>query len=80
MRIHAKISPTRRTWCFTSHYDQGDRESKDIQRGIFTFTLLNFPEGTLFNRVNPIRAGIVSTLAELNEYAYSGHSVLMGRK
>ena len=26
--------------------------------GIFIFTLLNFPEGTLFNRVNPIRAGI----------------------
>ena len=30
--------------------------------------------------LNPIRAGIVRTLAELNKYAYSGHSVLMGRK
>jgi hypothetical protein len=32
--------------------------------GIFIFTLLNFPEGTLFNRVNPIRAGIISSLDE----------------
>lgn len=30
--------------------------------------------------LNPIRAGIVSTLNELNKYAYCGHSVLMGRK
>lgn len=29
--------------------------------------------------LNPVRAGIVSTLAELNGYAYCGHSVLMGR-
>jgi len=33
--------------------------------GIFIFTLLNFPEGTLFNRVNPIRVGIVNSLDEL---------------
>jgi len=30
--------------------------------------------------LNPIRAGIVHNLIELNKYAYSGHSVLMGRK
>ena len=30
--------------------------------------------------LNPIRAGIVRTLTELNNYAYSGHSVVMGRK
>jgi REP element-mobilizing transposase RayT len=30
--------------------------------------------------LNPIRAGIISTLTELNKYAYCGHSVLMGRK
>ena len=48
--------------------------------GIFTFTLLNFPEGTLFNRVNPVRAGIVPGLKELNRYPYCGHSALMGRK
>jgi len=30
--------------------------------------------------LNPVRAGIVSTLAELNRYAYCGHSVLMGKK
>ena len=30
--------------------------------------------------LNPIRAGIVHNLSELNKYAYSGHSVLMGRK
>jgi hypothetical protein len=30
--------------------------------------------------LNPIRAGIVSTITELNKYAYCGHSVLMGRK
>jgi len=30
MGIHAKTSPTRRTWCFTSYYDQGDRASKNI--------------------------------------------------
>ena len=30
--------------------------------------------------LNPIRAGIVRTLSELNKYAYSGHSVLMGKK
>ncbi len=30
--------------------------------------------------LNPIRAGIVRTLAEFTKYAYSGHSVLMGRK
>ncbi|MCP4261915.1 MAG: transposase [Planctomycetes bacterium] len=30
--------------------------------------------------LNPIRARIVRTLAELDRYAYSGHSMLMGRK
>jgi putative transposase len=30
--------------------------------------------------LNPIRAGIVHTLSELNRYDYSGHSMLMGRK
>jgi len=30
--------------------------------------------------LNPIRAGIVHTLSELNRYAHSGHSMLMGRK
>ncbi len=30
--------------------------------------------------LNPIRARIVRTLAELNRYSYSGHSVLMGKK
>ena len=29
--MYAKISPTWRTRCFASHYDQGDRASKDIQ-------------------------------------------------
>jgi hypothetical protein len=33
MSIHAKISQTGHTWCFTSHYDQGDRASKGIDRG-----------------------------------------------
>ena len=47
---------------------------------IFIFTLLNFPEGTLFNRVNPIRAGIVVNLEELNKYPYSGHTTLVGSK
>jgi hypothetical protein len=48
--------------------------------GIFIFTLLNFPEGTLFNRVNPLRAKIVFDMKELDRYSYSGHSVLMGKK
>jgi hypothetical protein len=48
--------------------------------GIFIFTLLNFPEGTLFNRVNPIRAGIINSLDELKSYGYCGHSSLMGRE
>jgi putative transposase len=30
--------------------------------------------------LNPVRAGIVSGLKELNEYPYCGHSVLIGRK
>ncbi len=30
--------------------------------------------------LNPIRAKIVLSLSELNRYAYSGHSVLMGRR
>ena len=30
--------------------------------------------------LNPIRAKIVHSLSELNRYAYSGHSVLMGRR
>lgn len=30
--------------------------------------------------LNPVRKGIVGTLGELNRYAYSGHSALMGRK
>jgi len=47
---------------------------------IFIFTLLNFPEGTLFNRVNPIRAGIVVNLKELNKYPYCSHTTLVGRK
>lgn len=30
--------------------------------------------------LNPVRAGIVAALADLNYYAYCGHSALMGRK
>jgi putative transposase len=30
--------------------------------------------------LNPVRAGIVATLSDLNDYAYCGHSVLMGRR
>ena len=30
--------------------------------------------------LNPIRAGMVRTLAELNSYAFSGHSAVMGKK
>ena len=30
--------------------------------------------------LNPVRAGIVSGLKELNKYPYCGHSVLMGTK
>jgi len=30
--------------------------------------------------LNPVRGGMVSTLSDLNEYDYCGHSVLMGRK
>jgi REP element-mobilizing transposase RayT len=30
--------------------------------------------------LNPVRAGIVSSLAELNRYGYCGHSTLMGKK
>ena len=30
--------------------------------------------------LNPVRTGIVSSLSELNGYAYCGHSVLMGKK
>jgi putative transposase len=30
--------------------------------------------------LNPVRAGIVTDIGELNKYPYSGHSALMGRK
>lgn len=30
--------------------------------------------------LNPVRAGIVATLSDLNDYAYCGHSALMGRR
>jgi len=30
--------------------------------------------------LNPVRAGIVSSLTELNRYGYCGHSALMGKK
>ncbi|NVM21874.1 MAG: transposase, partial [Desulfobacterales bacterium] len=30
--------------------------------------------------LNPLRAGIVSRISELNKYCYCGHSVLMGNK
>ncbi|MFO7738373.1 MAG: transposase, partial [Desulfatiglandaceae bacterium] len=29
--------------------------------------------------LNPVRGGIISTLTELNEYGYCGHSVIMGK-
>jgi hypothetical protein len=63
--------------------------------GIFIFTLLNLaqgcasrlenitlrvPEGTLLNRVNPLRAKIVVDLKELDRYSYCGHSALTGKK
>ena len=46
--------------------------------GTYIFTLLNFPQGTLFNRVNPIRAGLLKDVDELSTYPYCGHSVVMG--
>jgi REP element-mobilizing transposase RayT len=30
--------------------------------------------------LNPVRGGIISTLSELNEYGYCGHSVIMGKR
>jgi REP element-mobilizing transposase RayT len=30
--------------------------------------------------LNPVRAGIVGSLSDLNDYAYSGHSTLLGRR
>ena len=36
-------------------------------------------ELTRYIHLNPLRAGIVKTLAALDTYAYTGHSVLMGR-
>jgi hypothetical protein len=47
---------------------------------MFIFTLLNFPEGTLFNRLNPIRARTKNSLDELKSYYYCGHIFLMGRE
>ena len=38
------------------------------------------PEGALFNRVNPLRAGIIANPGKLNRYKYCGHSALMGRR
>lgn len=35
-------------------------------------------ELTRYIHLNPLRAGLVDSLAELNEYPWSGHSVLMG--
>ena len=35
-------------------------------------------ELTRYIHLNPLRAGIVKTLAELDSYAYTGHGVLMG--
>jgi len=48
--------------------------------GIFTLTLLNFPEGTLFNGVNPIRARLVTEIKALDKYPFCGHTVIMGKK
>ena len=45
-----------------------------------TFPMLNFLAVTLFNRVNPLRAKLVSDMNRLNSYEYCGHGVLMGRR
>ena len=42
-------------------------------------TLLNFPEGTLFNRVNLLRAGLVKDLKKLKRNPWSGHSPFVGK-
>ncbi len=34
----------------------------------------------LFNRVNAVRAKLVSGIGELNRYKYCGHSVLVGKR
>jgi hypothetical protein len=36
---------------------------------IFIFTQLNFPQGTLSNRVNPLRAKVVGSMRQLNSYS-----------
>jgi len=33
----------------------------------------------LFNRINPIRAKLVSEIKALDRYVFSGHSVIMGK-
>jgi len=38
-----------------------------------------FLELVRYIHLNPIRAGLVSTLDELDKYPYCGHSVLMGK-
>lgn len=38
-----------------------------------------FTELVRYIHLNPLRSGIVRTLAELDRYRYSGHSVLMGK-
>lgn len=39
-----------------------------------------FAELVRYIHLNPMRAGIVETVSELDRYKYSGHSVLMGKK
>jgi putative transposase len=39
-----------------------------------------FAELVRYIHLNPLRAGIVSSLPELDRFAYSGHSAIMGRK
>ncbi|MDI6775781.1 MAG: transposase [Syntrophales bacterium] len=39
-----------------------------------------FQELVRYIHLNPLRAGIVSNLADLNSYFYCGHSTLMGKK
>lgn len=39
-----------------------------------------FLELIRYIHLNPIRAGLVSTLDELDKYPYSGHSVIMGKR
>jgi hypothetical protein len=72
--------PYRHTGAFYEHEETAYRVRKGMEDTVTSFRTVTSPlELTRYIHLNPVRAGIVKDMSELDLYPWTGHSTLMGK-